>query len=351
MIFNYPPPVIFNKSVQTFTKYLSVSCFIIIAFSSCKKDSSLNIDDEPPIDVTSSIVDSSTSTVDCAEVFGQVTKIDDKLKVTDTQHFINLCNCLDGIKDNFDDTVPVFNDDQPIIDFENELAFSSLRAKVEAKTVLWENATVLDNTPNPDDEYLAPVSLMAILNEDCEMYIGDELANACDNPEFTIRNVNYGDLDGEVETRNGVCFASNCCTWATESQNFVFPNNNRRRIRLTTYSIGLPWPFFTSGNGSIVGGKIRSERQRNNGRWRRSRQQIAILGSGGIYRNYISSNCNILKVDNNFPQSFRNRRSRDQNKMYWDLTFSTRPGFAQFELCTSGAVRNVMDRFVCNIAP
>ena len=238
-----------------------------------------------------------------------MTKVDNKLKVIDAEHFQNLCICLDRIKDDFDDSTLSFNDDQPIIDFENGLNFFSLRAKVESDIIAWENS--LDKSPNPEDQYLAPVSLMAMLNVNCEIYIGDELANACDNQDFSIVNPDFANtIDGnEVETRNGWCLISDCCPINQELERFIFPNDSGRRIKLSVFSYHLPWPWVGNGNGTIIGGKITSQKYRSN-KWKRSRQEIAILGSGGIYRNY-NWRCNQVQIFNNYPQDYRKRKSRN----------------------------------------
>ena len=285
--------------------------------------------------------------VNCDLVLSQVDKIDDILSVSDTEHPVDVCQCLELIIDDYDDTALNVEDNQPLIDFENNLNFSSLRARVELDILKWENSFPQNDDNYPQSQYLAGFELLTILNEKCEIYINDEIVNFCENPAGSIINPKYP-LESEYSNpyyssnRIDFCPFSDCCPINFEAEIFVDPNNSNKRIRVEISSTSTIVPF--GGLLSYYTGFVISQRRRNNGNWTRSREQIKVVGSGGQASAYFQD-CEFLDNVNVFHDDFRRRRSRSKTKFNVTLTSWA---FQDNDLCTTGEMRNAIIGSVCN---
>ncbi len=282
-----------------------------------------------------------------------MTKVDDKLKVLDGQHLKNVCDCLELIIDDYDDTVLNVEENQPIIDFENALEFKSLRARIERDIVSWENTATIQEAPDPEDQFIAPVNLLSIVNSNCEIYIGNNILNICDNSSgSSIINPDWNsfDLDDQtVENRtwcpfNGSATTPGCCPITQELVRATFPNNNRKRAKVSVFSYGFILPL--GGLLSTHGGKITTQKQNGRGNWKRDREDIMISSSGGTPGAW-QSNCIPFDTPSIARHtSHEKRKSREKTRT--NIGVLNTPAWVINGNCTTASVRNIFAPFVCN---
>ena len=189
--------------------------------------------------------------------------------------------------------------------------------------------------------------MLSILNEKCEIYVNDEIVNFCDNPTGSILNPKYpseSKYSNPYYSSNRIDFCpfSDCCPINFEAENFVDPNNSNKRIRVEISSTSTVVPF--GGVLSYYTGFVISQRRRNNGNWTSSREQIKVVGAGGLASAYFRD-CDSLSVVNVFHNDFKNRRARSKSKFNLTLTSWA---FEDNDLCATGEMRNAIIGSVCN---
>ena len=325
-----------------------------LMFNSCNK---IDFDSVASVDETIHATSSDPAPLNCDDVFGLIELVGDKLKVLDTDHLSNVCECFQIKMDKFDETTESmveFDENQIYIDFENQFEFSSLRAQIQSDIIDWEKAINQSSFDSPEDQYIAPNSLLTLFNLNCELYIGDIVMNLCEgeasmvNPEYNKND----DLAGEVNSRWNACISQppspptgtpSCCYMWYNTVPFLWPNNQYRRLVIRNFAYGFNTPLGQFFN--IHGGKIKSEIYRTNGnRWEGSRKKIKISQHAGTHRDYWNT-CGVIGQASGHHNTYRNRISRDRTKS----PISTKVnGFTPTELCTTASVKSVMSRAICN---
>jgi hypothetical protein len=79
-----------------------------------------------------------------------------------------------------------FDEQQPLIDFDNQFKFYSLYQKIANEELEWLNHDKLDPKTDPDNHFIVQYSIRAVLNTDCEIQIGDSLYKLTEEGYFTI---------------------------------------------------------------------------------------------------------------------------------------------------------------------
>ncbi len=257
--------------------------------------------------------------------------------------------------DDLDDSSSLnFDENQPLIDFENNLEFESLRAIVESDIVEWENSYP-QNDFYPRDQYAVGLDLLTLINERCEIFVGTEIVNFCANPTGSILNPNFpqSKFSNPYYSPNKIDFCpfSPCCPYNYELATYIHPNNRERRMRVTVYSSTTIIPF--GGLFSYQGGSIESQRQRNNGSWTRLKQKIKIVNTGGQAVSYFTEEqnpngtegCRDLATINKFHDDFKDRKYRNLSQINLTLTSWA---FEDDGICTTGEIKNAILGSVCN---
>lgn len=126
----------------------------------------------------------------CVDVIKSVAFDGTMLVFQDGNQFTNVMECLSQQVDNHGDAFDNqtdgmtddqattyaesigFDEDQPLINFENGLGFYSLRTKIAADLVQWLNHPVLDENTDPDNHVIVDDVLRALLNPAGKVKVG-----------------------------------------------------------------------------------------------------------------------------------------------------------------------------------
>ena len=195
--------------------------------------------------------------------------------------FVSEYSTLDEDELNDMEDLVGFNYLQPYIDFEDDLNFSSLRAKVEADIQTW-----LDNggseSDDPDNHFIGDDLARTILNEQAEVMIGGSIYKFFENGSYiaitdgsftTLTAIrNGGDPD---DYNNVVWFAKNAESCKTNKYTNIYKHSGSGKFRMKC-RVGIyyyPW-----GCGFVA--KTKSYKKKNNGKWRKYRTKIDVCVGG-----------------------------------------------------------------------
>ena len=168
-----------------------------------------------------------------------------------------------------------FEEDQPLIDFEDNLSFSSLRDSIETEMDGWLDNTVLNDATNPENFYIVDPFLRTLLNNRCEIIVDSSIWTFHEDGSATeVFDLNFDVLDsvrnetfdpenspnGRLEPRDNHNGLSECCDNTSEADTMAFNSTDTKRIDCYLELRSWPW------TGSIVGKTI-ALRQKSNGKW------------------------------------------------------------------------------------
>jgi hypothetical protein len=176
----------------------------------------------------------------CAKDMGGIVFDGTMLVFQDGNHFTRVMTCLseqvDNNEENFENQTASMTDDdanryaqsiryeedQPLIDFENSLGFYSLRSKLSAASEQWLNNPVLDETTNPDNHVIVDDVLRALLNTAGKIKIGNQV---CDfsSPMYPYRG------------------GPSCYLWGRTLAPAKRYDNGKKQLWVRTSLLGIPF--------------------------------------------------------------------------------------------------------------
>lgn len=237
-----------------------------------------------------------------------------------------------------------FNEDQPVVDFENQLQFSSLRKIIENQYNTWLNlqGDVFDYTTDPDNHFIEDETERALLGTRADVILGncrigfiyyrffdwgyvtvpmDDFVDAMDviNDinlssgdqsviEDIIKNAGIGNTHGGGTPPN-----IPCSTKLSQYKSFSHSFSNNRKI---DGKIKFDKPLFDEWNGNQkIFVKTKSFRKKNN-KWKKFRANI-YAGFYGKVTGY--DNCNVTNLT---PEGKSKKRKRLKKKKYYSNRYS-----------------------------
>jgi len=196
-----------------------------------------------------------------------------------------------------------FNEDQPLVDFETQLNFNSLRKKIETQYNIWLNlqGDVFDYTTDPDNHFIEDETERTLLGVRADIIIGDcrngftyyrfydwgyvtvpmdsnfndvmdvlnELntgATDQDTVEDIIKNNGIGNTHGEGNPPNGPCITKHK---HHKTEYYIFSNNRKVKVKFDFDS-----PIFNWNLPQKISVKVVSFKKKNNGKWKKFRTNI-----------------------------------------------------------------------------
>ena len=206
-----------------------------------------------------------------------VQKVDDHGDAFDTQ--------TDGMTDEDAEVYAQsvnFDEDQPLINFENHLGFYSLRTKIEADLVQWLNHPVLDETTDPDNHVVIDDVLRALLNPAGEVKVDGTVYN------FTTL--------GNMPQPEGGLFS--CYLFGRNSDNKTY-DNGKKRLGVRTSLVGIPFSLHSAAKTKAVSYQLAS-----GGRaWKKFRTKLSIQLNGG-FRDF---SCDNIGLSSRFKEKKRRK--------------------------------------------
>ncbi len=197
--------IYFMKTIKSTYYSLSFLCFSLLIFGCSKQNITSNKGFNTEFN---NVYDKNLTT--------GVTKENGMLKFNNIQHVRNTLSILDSLyranEDVLLNSYPnktgqelmkiedsiAFKEFQTYERFENDLAFNSLRKKIQNDMANYEN-TDLNLNNDPEDHYVFEYSVQAILNEHCEVKIGNSIYKFYE--KFYIEIID-GDLNTLYAIRN-----------------------------------------------------------------------------------------------------------------------------------------------------
>lgn len=233
-----------------------------------------------------------------------------------------------------------FNEDQPLVDFETQLNFNSLRKKIETQYNIWLNlqGDVFDYTTDPDNHFIEDETERTLLGVRADIIIGDcrngftyyrfydwgyvtvpmdsnfndvmdvlnELntgATDQDTVEDIIKNNGIGNTHGEGNPPNIPCSTK---LSIHKIEGHMFSNN-----RYVESKMKFKVPLFEEWNGDQkIFAKTTSFRKKN-GKWKKFRANI-YAGFYGQLTGY--DNCNVFTLT---PEGKTKKRKKLKMKKYY----------------------------------
>lgn len=233
-----------------------------------------------------------------------------------------------------------FNEDQPLVDFETQLNFNSLRKKIETQYNIWLNlqGDVFDYTTDPDNHFIEDETERTLLGVRADIIIGDcrngftyyrfydwgyvtvpmdsnfndvmdvlnELntgATDQDTVEDIIKNNGIGNTHGEGNPPNIPCSTK---LSIHKIEGHMFSNN-----RCVESKMKFKVPLFEEWNGDQkIFAKTTSFRKKN-GKWKKFRANI-YAGFYGQLTGY--DNCNVFTLT---PEGKTKKRKKLKMKKYY----------------------------------
>ncbi len=196
------------------------------------------------------------------------------LEFRDAAQFQQVLDCLDAAveanNDAFeakysnlsDDEVEVieektgFNEDQPLIDFENSKRFVSLRSSVETAIVAWLDHDNLDPNTDPDDITVDDEVMRTVLNTAYKVKVGGQIY------DFSVAGGGSPD-------------ATCCKKWLSGGPKFVQYEGGAKQFKIK----GSVRDF---GIVSVAKSKVVSFKKKSNGHWKRYKTRLVanVAGTG-----------------------------------------------------------------------
>ena len=213
----------------------------------------------------------------CADVIKSVGFDGTMLVFNDGQQFTNVMHCLeqqvddhgeafdsqtDGMTDDQATTYAEsigFDEDQPLVNFENGLGFYSLRTKIAADLVQWLNNPVLDDNTDPDNHVIIDDVLRALLNPAGRVKVGSTVYDFTD-----LNSVNIPRPEGLFE-----------CWMFGKNRNRKNYDNGKKQLRVKTSLVGVPFAGFSSAKTKGVSYKF------VNSKWKRHFTDLHLQLNGG----------------------------------------------------------------------
>ncbi len=182
-----------------------------------------------------------------------------------------------------------YNDQQPLIDFENSLNFSnSMRQIYVIKEEDWLNNDSLDISEDPSKIYVFENEEMAMLNENGEVKIGVSLLKLTKDGfvEFTDGDINKlirfdnGDMTvlnepNVITNLNDNSRSSDCKWWASEDNEDNYAS--KKKVIMHEHFHAYPWKSTSSA-------RITSYKKRGN-RWKKYRISLGVANMSYFFDN------------------------------------------------------------------
>lgn len=210
-----------------------------------------------------------------------------------------------------------FNDQQPLIDFENSKGFSSMRQAFFLEEEEWLNHEELDPTTDPSNKYTFSEEEMALLNKNGEVKIGKSILKLTENGyiEFTdgdlekLKRYNSGDMsvlsDPSVSTNIDMARSSTCKAWKKRQDTDKYASNKKvtRHVHFHAY------PWKGTSDSRLVSYK---KRRRH---WRRFRMNLGVASQNYWYN---SGDCDNVGVQAFSGWKEKNRKSLNKHFADWN---------------------------------
>jgi hypothetical protein len=153
-----------------------------------------------------------------------------------------------------------FNEFQPLIDFEQKRAYTSLRSVVEAKMPEWLSKPVLDINTYPRRVSVIGQELRTLVNEDYKVKIGGEIL------DFGVKNLD------DAKNRSSASSRFSCGMMGFSGKSQLFDNDTKSLVT----TVGLsPQPI-----GSLASGESYVFSQGSDGSWNRFSTRISVQVRG-----------------------------------------------------------------------
>ena len=210
-----------------------------------------------------------------------------------------------------------FNNQQPLINFENSIGFTnSLRKRFNTENEIYLNDEVLDESKNPNLTLAFSNGELSLVNDKQQVKIGNEV--------FAFNQNGYVSISQDYEN-NLVLLASNSPTLASQT-GVTVANSNTNNSCSGWKATGTPHPYASDKFAQRVA-KIRSvpsftktekmtihyEKRRRN-RWREARTRQSV----DIAHNLSDINCNKLGKAGYKPMNtYKKKKRRDIHLSEW----------------------------------
>lgn len=164
-----------------------------------------------------------------------------------------------------------FDDDQPLINFENNLGFYSLRTQIASDLVQWLNHPVLDENTDPDNHVVIDDVLRALLNPAGEVKVGGTVYN------FTT-------LDNMPQPEGLI----NCYMFGRFARKKMY-DNDKKQLWVRTSLVGFPFSGHSAAKTKAVSYKL----ARGGRAWKRFQTDLSIQLNGG-FRDFSCDNIGLF---------------------------------------------------------
>ncbi len=302
----FTPPPRFFKSVLTIILFSFCSTFI---FFSCEKENELVKQNELEPQTTESLSSFNQSSNLVSSRLAGVTNQDGILRFEDWIHFEDVVERLKAAQENhlysFEEIYQGLTNEeldakeeeigfiyyQPLINFEDELNFSSLRAKVELEILDWLDNSNLDMSASPNRRHSHSVEVRTLLNEEYEVKIGNEVISL-----FPLDNYDKENTPSKM--------MDDCFRWKKRFFDDQYNSGNNKYEAFLEHD---SWPFVLKAHAEITNFKRKS-----NGKWKRARADLYVDVEGRIY----DSECRYEGL-NYFKKDSKKRKSLDVRIHQW----------------------------------
>lgn len=189
------------------------------------------------------------------------------------------------------ETLLAFEEDQPLIDFEEDYSFYSLRDSLDSVLDIWLDNTTLVESTNPELFHILDPMLRTLLNTNCEIIIDSSIYTLHEDGSFTeIYDLNFSALDSlrrgvfdPESSPNGKLHArdnhnegsSSCCVTDYDERDELENSNSTKRIDCTIELRSFPW-------SSSVIGKTIGFKKKSNGKWKRFKSSLTSRVHGEV---------------------------------------------------------------------
>lgn len=316
--------------------FSTVALFLSVLFYSCAKEEVISKDIPSEKSLQTQNLNSLLSNTEDLETTGKssaaasykicgakdlslVRNINGMLYFRDLGHHERIYNCLEYRKekhmvtfenatvgmspsqiDNYEEMTG-WDENQPLIDFENSLGFSSRRKLVESQIVAWLENSIgdLDLDQDPDDSDYLDEELRTLLTHDGKVSVGGQILDYLEGANFTSDEVGNSSFSSSS-------VVTPCLPFRKKKDDEEYVDELKKiKVKVRT----AHWPWLGKSLSKIINFK-----RKNNGGWKRDRATLR-ASLGGQFR---KSDC-----EDNIPagafKSFKFRKKRKVKFHIWGM--------------------------------
>lgn len=232
-----------------------------------------------------------------------------------------------------------FDEQQPLVDFNNHYGFYSLYQKIAKDELVWLNNEELDLNKDPDDHFIFQYSTRAILNTDCEVQVGDTLYKLTEYGYFEIGNNNLSSLKAINQNPNNYQSIPDVIFVGDESGKAAGCESNKRNSDYKpsgSYRIKWVVSHWTHPWGRRCAAK--TDNYKKSGTWKKYSTYCTVMVYGYISDVDASGGANCDKQLNFNPNSYYAAATAKHVEHFIPVQTKTKSGWVQSRFYGAGGI-------------